>query len=71
LLNNNPVFKVKNMTNQEHIDWAEIVTKLVNQKEEAIAKLDILLSDAKYYDCDSEICEGIYDVIEILKRYMK
>jgi len=59
------------MTNQEHIDWVGIVTKLVNQKEEAIAKLDIVLSDAKYYSCDNEVCEGINDAIQILKRYMK
>jgi hypothetical protein len=71
LLNNNPVFKVKNMTNQEHIDWAEIVTKLVNQKEEAIAKLENLLSDNEYYFCDDRVYSEIEQTIEILKRYMK
>ena len=59
------------MVNQEHIDWATIVNKLVIQKEEAIAKLDIVLSDAKYYDCDNEVCDGINEAIEILKREIK
>ena len=60
------------MVNQEHIDWAEIVSKFVIQKEEAIAKLDIVLSEAKYYyDCDIDVCNGICEVIEILKREIK
>ena len=59
------------MVNQEHIDWANIVTKLSIQKEEAIAKLNIVLSDAKYYSCDNEVCEGINEAIEILKREIK
>ena len=59
------------MVNQEHIDWADIVNRLSIQKEEAIAKLDIVLSDAKYYDCDNEVCDGINEAIQILKRYMK
>jgi hypothetical protein len=59
------------MVNQEHIDWVDIVNRLSIQKEEAIAKLDIVLSDAKYYSCDNEVCEGINEAIQILKRYMK
>ena len=59
------------MTNQEHIDWAEIVTKLVNQKEEAIAKLENLLSNDQYYFNDYLVYSEIEQTIEILKRYMK
>lgn len=59
------------MVNQEHIDWADIVTKLSIQKEEAIAKLEILISDREYYFCDDGVYEGINEAIQILKRYMK
>lgn len=59
------------MVNQEHIDWAEIVRKFVIQKEEAIAKLEILISDKKYYFCDDGVYEGIKEAIEILKREIK
>jgi hypothetical protein len=61
------------MVNQEHIDWADIVNKLSIQKEEAIAKLHIVLSHASDCDCycNNDVYEGINEAIQILKRYMK